>query len=56
MANTTNRDYYKILGVTAKTPKNELKKKYRELANRSNHVSLAVLVWLAQGLWVVALL
>jgi len=34
MAHTTNRDYYKILGVTAKTPKNELKKKYRELAKK----------------------
>jgi len=34
MAQTTNRDYYKILGVTAKTPKNELKKKYRELAKK----------------------
>ena len=28
MAQTTNRDYYKILGVTTKTPKRELKKKY----------------------------
>ena len=34
MTQTTNRDYYKILGVTAKTPKNELKKKYRELAKK----------------------
>ena len=34
MAQTTNRDYYKILGVTAKTPKTELKKKYRELAKK----------------------
>ncbi|MZH04435.1 MAG: J domain-containing protein [Nitrospinae bacterium] len=34
MAQTTNRDYYKILGVTAKTPKSELKKKYRELAKK----------------------
>ncbi len=32
MAQTTNRDYYKILGITAKTPKAEVKKKYRELA------------------------
>ena len=34
MAQTTNRDYYKILGVTTKTPKRELKKKYRELAKK----------------------
>jgi DnaJ-class molecular chaperone len=34
MAQTTNRDYYKILGITAKTPKKELKKKYRELAKK----------------------
>jgi len=34
MTQTTNRDYYKILGVTTKTPKNELKKKYRELAKK----------------------
>lgn len=34
MAQTTNRDYYKILGVTTKTPKSELKKKYRELAKK----------------------
>ena len=34
MAHTTNRDYYKILGVTTKTPINELKKKYRELAKK----------------------
>ena len=34
MTQTTNRDYYKILGVTTKTPKSELKKKYRELAKK----------------------
>ncbi|MEK9629900.1 MAG: DnaJ C-terminal domain-containing protein [Nitrospinota bacterium] len=34
MAQKTNRDYYKILGVTTKTPKSELKKKYRELAKK----------------------
>ena len=34
MAHITNRDYYKVLGVTAKTPKTELKKKYRELAKK----------------------
>ncbi|MBC8284463.1 MAG: J domain-containing protein [Nitrospinae bacterium] len=34
MAQTTNRDYYKILGVTAKTPKKELKQKYRVLAKK----------------------
>ena len=34
MAQTTNRDYYKILGVTAKTPKKEIKQKYRELAKK----------------------
>ncbi|MBT5471349.1 MAG: J domain-containing protein [Nitrospina sp.] len=34
MAQTTNRDYYKILGVTTKTPKKELKQKYRELAKK----------------------
>ena len=34
MTQSTNRDYYKILGVTTKTPKGELKKKYRELAKK----------------------
>ena len=34
MAQPTNRDYYKILGVTTKTPKEELKQKYRELAKK----------------------
>lgn len=34
MAQTANRDYYKILGITAKTPKKELKQKYRELAKK----------------------
>ena len=34
MAKTTIHDYYKILGVTTKTPKSELKKKYRELAKK----------------------
>jgi molecular chaperone DnaJ len=34
MAQTTNRDYYKILGITAKTPKKDIKKKYRELAKK----------------------
>ena len=34
MAQPTNRDYYKILGITAKTPKKDIKKKYRELAKK----------------------
>jgi len=34
MAQSTNRDYYKILGVTTKTPKKEIKQKYRELAKK----------------------
>jgi DnaJ-class molecular chaperone len=34
MAQTTNRDYYKILGINAKTPKKDIKKKYRELAKK----------------------
>ena len=34
MAQPTNRDYYKILGVTTKTPKKEIKQKYRALAKK----------------------
>ena len=34
MAQPTNRDYYKILGITSKTPKKEIKQKYRELAKK----------------------
>ena len=34
MAQSTNRDYYKILGITTKTPKKDIKKKYRELAKK----------------------
>ena len=34
MAQPTNRDYYKILGINAKTPKKDIKKKYRELAKK----------------------
>ena len=34
MPQPTNRDYYKILGVTTKTPKKEIKQKYRELAKK----------------------
>jgi molecular chaperone DnaJ len=34
MAQTTTRNYYKILGVTQKTTKADLKKKYRELAKK----------------------
>jgi molecular chaperone DnaJ len=34
MAQTTTRNYYKILGVTQKTNKADLKKKYRELAKK----------------------
>ena len=34
MAQATTRNYYKILGVTQKTKKADLKKKYRELAKK----------------------
>ncbi len=34
MAQATTRNYYKILGITQKTKKAELKKKYRELAKK----------------------
>lgn len=34
MAQTATRDYYKILGVTQKTTKADLKRKYRELAKQ----------------------
>ena len=34
MAQPTNRDYYKILGIPANTPKKDIKKKYRELAKK----------------------
>ncbi|MBT3366773.1 MAG: J domain-containing protein [Nitrospina sp.] len=34
MAQTTTRNYYKILGITQKTSKADIKKKYRELAKK----------------------
>jgi molecular chaperone DnaJ len=34
MAQTTTRNYYKILGITQKTTKADIKKKYRELAKK----------------------
>ena len=34
MARPTTRNYYKILGITQKTPKADIKKRYRELARK----------------------
>ena len=34
MAQPTTRNYYKILGITQKTSKVEIKKRYRELAKK----------------------
>ena len=34
MAQATTRNYYKVLGVSQKTSKSDLKKKYRELAKK----------------------
>ena len=34
MAQPTTRNYYKILGITQKTNKADIKKKYRELAKK----------------------
>ena len=34
MAQPTTRNYYKILGITQKTSKADIKKRYRELARK----------------------